>query len=134
MGQPRERIRTVYTPAGVDADEHWCVRRTPWPQVRCDPRRKSQRAAEAAAVAGRPGLEAALRLTGYQLREAVRLVATGARDPRLGSLLAQGGGRAATRALMSQQLQVWDKWGLSGYMDDDRKLLYRLLAGEVRAV
>jgi hypothetical protein len=31
-------------------------------------------------------------------------------------------------------LQVWDKWGLSGYMDDDRKLLYRLLAGEVDGV
>lgn len=85
-------------------------------------------------MAGRPGLEAALRLTGYQLREAVRLVATGARDPRLATLLAQGGGRAATRALLSHQLQVWDKWGMSGYMDDDRRLLYRLLAGEVRVV
>jgi hypothetical protein len=88
--------------------------------VRRDPRRKSQRDAEAAAVAGRPGLEAALRLTGYQLREAVRLVAVHAHDPRLASLLAQGGGRAATRALLSHQLQVRaEGWGGDGVRLED---------------
>ena len=50
-------------------------------------------------------MAALIHLTGYRLLEAVHLVVT-AGDVRLGTLLAQGGGRAVGHALLDHQLQV----------------------------
>ena len=53
-----------------------------------------------------PLMAALVHLTGYRLQEAVHLVVTGARDVRLGTALALGGGRAKGRRLLDHQLQV----------------------------
>ena len=50
-----------------------------------------------------PLMAALIHLTGYRLLEAVHRVVT-AGDVRLGTLLAQGGGRAAGHALLDHQL------------------------------
>jgi hypothetical protein len=82
-----------------------------------------------------PLMAALVHLTGYRLQEAVHLVVTGARDVRLGTALAQGGGRAAGRRLLDHQLQVWRQAGiLDKYIAPERLLVYELLAGHVDKV
>mmetsp|Transcript_49038 Transcript_49038/g.91316 ORF Transcript_49038/g.91316 Transcript_49038/m.91316 type:complete len:553 (+) Transcript_49038:3-1661(+) len=114
----------------------WRKNVTVWLQdeVKYDTRRAAQREAEERMVKGRPHMEALLHLTGNQVREATKVVALQARDARLATLLAQGGGHLATRALLTKQLQIWSKWAVDDYVLKDRMLLYQLLAGQVDEV